>query len=84
MPKCNAFGVCSLIVFALLCVILLLGIVQWDWASDAKPWTLGGDCLWDFDRTYIYVLACINAPEQGQYYYILHYFLTLSGVTVYP
>ena len=32
---------------------------------DAKPWTLGGDCLWDFDRACIYVSACIDAPGRG-------------------
>ena len=50
---------------------------------DAKPWTLGGDCLWDFDRACIYVLVCINAPGRGLYYCIIHLF-TLSRVIVYP
>ena len=50
---------------------------------DAKPWTLGGDCLWDFGSACIYVSVCIDAPEHGQCYCILHLF-TLSRVTVYP
>ena len=35
--------------------------------SDAKPWTLGGDYLWDLDRACIYVSVCINAPGRGQF-----------------
>ena len=50
---------------------------------EAKPWTLGGDCLWDFDRACIYVSVCINSPGRGQYYCTLHLF-TLSRVTVDP
>ena len=34
---------------------------------DAKPWTLGGDYLWDLDRACIYVSVCINAPGRGQF-----------------
>ena len=52
-------------------------------SSDAKPWTLGGECLWDFERAYIYVSVYINAPGRGQYYCVLHLF-TLSRVSVYP
>ena len=36
-------------------------------SSDAKPWTLGGDYLWDLDRACIYVSVCINAPGRGQF-----------------
>ena len=36
-------------------------------SPDAKPWTLGGDYLWDLDRDCIYVSVCINAPGRGQF-----------------
>ena len=51
--------------------------------DDAKPWTLGGDCQWDFDRACIYISVFMNGPARGPYYCILHLF-TLSRVTVYP
>ena len=54
----------------------------WGGSSDAKPWTLCRDCIWDFDRACIYVSVCINAPRRGQYYCTLH-LLTLSRVTLY-
>ena len=52
-------------------------------SSDAKPWTLGGDYLWDLDRACIYVSVRIYAHGHGQYYCILHLFI-LSRVSVYP
>ena len=51
--------------------------------SDAKPWTLGGACLWDFARACICVSVCISAPRSRQYYCIIHLFI-LSRVTMYP
>ena len=64
----------------LICIVLLPILSS---LNDAKPWPLGGDCMWDFDRACIYVSVCINALRRGQYYCTLHLF-TLSRVTVYP